>query len=132
MYFAPRPRLCRSTRRRAEKAEARARAAQIRDLIDQHRLPSSESDDAEPFYFQDGAHIKRVYVDSEQRQKLTDGALAIVRYRRGFALVPPVAAEKVRERDPQAVIDLDAATSSTPDAQDDAYKGFEVPDDLIW
>lgn len=117
-------------RRRAEKAEAKARAAQIRDLIDQHRLPSSE--DAEPFYFQDGEHIKRVYVDAEQRQKLTDGALAIARYGKGFALLPPAVAEKVRERDPRAVVDLTAATSGTSDAEDDAYKGFEVPDDLIW
>src|SRR5690606_1940326 len=47
-------------RRKAEKAEAKARAAQIRQIVDQHRVP--QSDDGEPFYFRDGTHIKRVYV----------------------------------------------------------------------
>src|SRR5690606_5142022 len=54
-------------RRKAEKAEAKARAAQIRQIVDQHRVP--QSDDGEPFYFQDGTHIKRVYVTAEQREQ---------------------------------------------------------------
>lgn len=42
-------------RRKAEKAEAKARAAQIRQIIDQHRLPPIPlTDDGEPFHFQDG------------------------------------------------------------------------------
>lgn len=116
-------------RRKAEKAEAKARAAQIRQIVDQHRVP--QSDDGEPFYFQDGTHIKRVYVSAEQREQLVGGALAIARYGKSFALVPAAVAEKIRERDPNAVVDLEAATSSSDDV-DDAYKGFEVPDDLMW
>lgn len=117
-------------RRRAEKAEAKARAAQIRQIIDQHRVPPS--DDGEPFYFQDGAHVKRTHVTAEQRAQLIAGTLAIARYGKGFALVPPAIADKLRERDPKAVIDLDAATGARSDEVDDAYKGFEVPDDLMW
>src|SRR5690606_24215355 len=116
-------------RRKAEKAEAKARAAQIRQIVDQHRVP--QSDDGEPFYFQDGTHIKRVYVSAEQREQLVGGALAIARYGKSFALAPAAVAEKIRERDPNAVVDLEAATSSSDDV-DDAYKGFEVPDDLMW
>src|SRR5690606_14466683 len=118
-------------RRKAEKAEAKARAAQIRQIIDQHRVPPS-GDDGEPFHFQDGKHIKRLYVTAEQREKIIGGALVIARYGKGFALIPPAIAEKVRERDPQAVIDLATATSAKSDDVDDAYKGFEVPDDLMW
>jgi uncharacterized protein len=115
-------------RRKAAKAEAKARAAQIRQIVAQHRLPSV--DEGAPFYFQDGAQIRRIYVDAEQRARLTRGELAIARYGSGFALLPPPIAARVRERDPQAVVDIDAAAAGADD--DDAYKGFEVPDDLLW
>jgi uncharacterized protein YaiL (DUF2058 family) len=117
-------------RRKAEKAEAKARAAQIRQIIEEHRLPSS--DDAAPFYFQDGVHLKRLHVDAEQRRKIIEGTLAIARYGRGFAVLPLPAAEKVRERDPRAVVDLGAVVGAQSVHEDDAYKGFEVPDDLMW
>lgn len=117
-------------RRNAERAEAKAREAQVRQLVEQHRLPSSE--DAEPYYFKDGTRLKRVYVDAEQRKKLVEGGLAIARYGTGFALLPLEAAARVRERDPRAIVDLDAGASAQPEGEDDAYKGFEVPDDLIW
>lgn len=117
-------------RRLAEKAEAKARAAQVREIIDQHRVPAS--DDGEPFHFQDGRRIKRIYVDAEQRRRIVEGSLAIARYGKRFALIPPDAVKKVRERDPDAIVDLAAATSTGSEDIDDAYKGFEVPDDLMW
>lgn len=116
-------------RRNAEKAEAKARAAQVRQLVEQHRLPSGE--DGEPYHFQDGKHIKRVYVDAEQRAKLVAGEIVIARYGKGFALLPRSAADRVRERDPHAVIDLGAGAEPRSDA-DDSYEGFDVPDDLVW
>ena len=117
-------------RRNAEKAEAKARAAQVRQLVEQHRLPSCE--DGEPYHFQDGKHIKRIYVDAEQRAKLVNGELAIARYGNGFALLPLAAAERVRERDPQAVVDVGAGAEPGSTDAEDPYKGFDVPDDLVW
>lgn len=115
-------------RRQAAKAEAKARQAQVRQLIEQHRLPSPA--DGEPFYFQDDRLVRRVYVDGAQREKLIRGELAIARYGTGFALLPPAAAERVRERDPNAIIDLPA--NGPESKEDDYYAGFEVPDDLMW
>src|SRR5690606_10427640 len=117
-------------RRNAEKTEAKARAAQVRQLVEQHRLPSCE--DGEPYHFQDGKHIKRIYVDAEQRAKLVNGELAIARYGNGFALLPLAAAERVRERDPQAVVDVSAGAEPGSTDAEDPYKGFDVPDDLVW
>src|SRR5690606_26398051 len=108
-------------RRKAEKAEARARAAQVRQLIDKHRLPSC--DDGEPYHFQDGKHVRRIYVDPDQRAKLVKGELAVARYGKGFALLPLSAVDRVRERDPHAIVDLDAGAPR--DDEDDPYKGFE-------
>ena len=115
-------------RRKAAKAEAKARRAQVRQLIEQHRLPSSE--DGEPYYFQDGTLVRRVYVDDAQRAKLIQGELVIARYGSGFALLPPAAAERIRERDPHAIVDV--STNGPEHKDDDDYAGFEVPDDLRW
>jgi uncharacterized protein YaiL (DUF2058 family) len=116
-------------RRAAEKAERRAREAQLRQLIEQSRLPASEAEGA--YSFQDGAYVRRIAVDDVQRGQLMRGELAIARLGKSFALVPAAAAARIRERDPQAIVDLPAAAAA-PDEQDDRYKGFEVPDDLIW
>ena len=117
-------------RLKAEQAAAKARAAEIRQIIEQHRIPPS--DDGDPFHFQDGNHIKRIYVTDEQRRKLVDGSLAIARHGKSFALVPAAIAERLRERDPNAVVNLETATSAKSDELDEAYKGFEVQDDLMW
>src|SRR5690606_17428556 len=118
-------------RRKAEKAEARARVAQVKQSVDQHRVQPT-GDDGDRCNCHEQAKIKRLYVTADQRLKIADGSLVIVRYGRNFALIPPAAVDKVRERDPNAVVNLDAATSARADELDDAYKGFEVPDDLMW
>ena len=118
------------SRRKAEKAEAKAREAQVRQIVEQHRLPSG--DDATPYFFKDGDYLRRVYVNAEQRKKVIGGELAIARYGKGFALLPLPAAAKVRERDQRAIIDLDTSAEPSRSDEDDAYKGFEVPDDLLW
>lgn len=117
-------------RRLAAKAEKKARDAQIRQIIEQHQLPRSA--DGAPYHFRDGAQIKRVYVDAEQRAQLIQGGLAIARFGSGFALLPLAAAERIRERDPRAIVDFDAGGAAAQSDEDDAYKGFEVPDDLVW
>lgn len=50
-----------------------------------------------------------IYVTAERRERLVAGTLAIARYGKGFALIPPAIAEKIRERGPEAVVDLAAA-----------------------
>ena len=116
-------------RRQQEKAEARARAAQVRQLIEQFRLPRVESDDY--FNFQDGGKIRRIPVDAELRRRILNRELAIVGCDGHYALVPPEAAERIRERDPRAVVALPEEKAGTP-ADDDPYKDFVVPDDLTW
>lgn len=117
-------------RRNAAKAEAKAREAQVRQIVEQNRLPKSESHDY--YAFQDGKHVRRIAIDEGQRAKIGSGELVIVRYDKSFALVPAAAAERVRERDPKAVIDIAAPERSGEGDMDDFYKGFEVPDDLVW
>jgi len=120
-------------RRQQEKAEAKARTAALRQLIEQHRVPRVESDDY--YNFVDGAKIRRICVDADQRRRILNGDLLIVRCEGRYNLVPADAAARIRERDERAVLPPPAATTATAadePAADDPYKDFVVPDDLTW
>jgi uncharacterized protein len=120
-------------RRQQEKVEARARTAALRQLIEQHRVPRVESDDY--YNFVDGAKIRRIAVDADQRRRILNGDLVIVRCEGRYNLVPAEAAARIRERDERAVLPPPTATTTTAadaPAADDPYKDFVVPDDLTW
>ena len=127
-------------RRQQEKAAAKARRAEVKQLIEQHRLPKVESE--EYFNFADGTRLARLAVTPQLRDQLISGAVAIVRYDGHYALVPQAAIARIRERDEHAVVTHEAApaASATADAPpgaltseaEDPYKDFVVPDDLVW
>ena len=116
------------SRKQQEKAQKKALQAQIKQLIEQNRLPQVESD--EPYNFVDDSRIRRITLNAANRGALTRGELFIVRHEGRYDLVPAAIAARIRERDATAVVTIAAASETAP--LDDAYKGFEVPDDLIW
>lgn len=115
---------------RQAKALARARAAEIRQLVDQHRLPALEGDGLEYFNFVTFRKIRRIAVDAERREKLRKGELCIVWYEGRTAMVSAEIAQRIRERDEKAVIPYQEGPEKV--AEDDPYKDFVVPDDLRW
>ncbi|MFC0679667.1 DUF2058 domain-containing protein [Lysobacter korlensis] len=139
---APNPEAVDAARLQAERAErdraiaaernAQARAhelrAQIRQIVETNRVRRTGEID---YRFTDGAVIRTVQVDAALRSQLASGALVIVRHDSGYELIPRAAAEKVRERD-AAMIVVDHSTSTVSDADDEYYRQFKVPDDLIW
>ena len=128
-------------RRQQEKAAAKARRAEVKQLIEQYRLPKVESE--EYFNFADGTRLARLAVTPQVREQIIKGTVAIVRYEGHYALVPEAAIGRIRERDEHAVVTHDAAPATaaatagdssgaaTPEAED-PYKDFVVPDDLVW
>jgi uncharacterized protein YaiL (DUF2058 family) len=89
---------------------------------------------AQVYRFTDGEKIRDVLVNEALRAQLAAGALVIVHHGDSYELLPRVAADKVRERDATMVV-LDHGhpeNGGNNDADDDYYKQFEVPDDLIW
>lgn len=114
--------------RRQEKAQRRARMAQIEQLIEQNRVPRIESTDY--FSFVDGKKIRRLAVDVERRRQLLGGQLAVVRYRGFYAVVPSATAERIRECDERMVVPH--LPSGSDSGADEAYKDFAIPDDLMW
>jgi len=115
-------------RRKQEKLDRRARYAEIRQLVAAHQVPRVESGD---FYnFQHGSEIHRIEVTPELRARLVAGDLAIVRCDGRFAFVPATIGEQVGTRVEKALLHLNRPAAAPAD--DDPYKDFVVPDDLVW
>lgn len=116
-------------KQRREAAEAKARALEIKALIEQHKLPKKlESEDR--FNFVAGKKLRFILVDAAMREGLNKGTLFIIRYDGKSEVVPADIAEKIRQRDERAVVKLNS--SETPVDENDPYKDFVVPDDLKW
>lgn len=115
--------------RRQEEADRKERWAQIRQLIEQHRLPKVESD--EYFNFVARGKVRRLAVDAPLRERIIGGEIVIVRCEGRHDIVPRDIAERIRGYDARAVISLQESPSAAP-SEDDPYKAFVVPDDLKW
>ncbi len=124
----------RAERDRALAAQQKAQAhehemrAQIRQIVDAHKQPRGGEI---AYAFSDDNKIRNVLVDASQRVQLAAGRLLIVRHGNGYEIVPRSAAEKIRERDATMIV-LDHAPVAATTSEDDPYKDFPVPDDLIW
>jgi len=115
-------------RRKQEKLERRAKYAEVRQLVAAHQVPRVETED---FYnFQQGTEIHRVAVTPDLRAQLIAGTLAIVRCEGRFAFVPSTVGEQVGARVEKALLHLNKPAA--PPADDDPYKDYVVPDDLVW
>ena len=114
-------------RRQQEKAEEKARAAQIKQWVSEQRL--APVDEGEAYNFVDGAKIRRITVAPATRGQIGRRELAIVRHEGGYDVVPAALAARIRERDPNAFIYFGGADGSPAD---ESYSQFSVPDDLIW
>lgn len=116
---------------RNAQARAHEARAQVRQIVEAHKV-KREGEIA--YRFADGDKIRDVLVNAALRAQLADGTLVIVRHGEGYELLPRAAADKVYERDAAMVV-LDhgrAEAGSGNDADDEYYRQFEVPDDLIW
>jgi uncharacterized protein YaiL (DUF2058 family) len=110
-------------------AEQKAIAAQIRQLVMLNRL---SRDGAElPFNFTDGKLIKKLFVTSTMQVHLASGKLAIVKLENRYEIVPAQVADKISQRDQDAVL-LRHDASQSEDDQDDPYAEYKIPDDLMW
>lgn len=115
-------------RQQQEKAAKKALRLEVQQLVEQNREPKLETDDY--FNFIDRERVRRICVTPALRERIMRGDLVFVRYRGHYELVPPPVAERIRERDPQAVVALNLAPEKVN--EDDPYKDFVVPDDLTW
>jgi uncharacterized protein len=116
-------------KQRQQAADAKARALEIKALVEQNKLPKKlESEDR--FNFVAGKKLRFILVDAAMREGLNKGTLFIIRYDGKSEIVPAEVAEKIRARDERAVVKLNSGETAVD--ENDPYKDFVVPDDLKW
>lgn len=115
-------------RQKVELENKKALAAQIRQLVETHRVPKDDGDHA--YNFQDANKIQRIYVSEATRNEIIRGELIIVRLGVSYELVPKPVADKIVQRDPGCVLTIKDAAQE-PGAEDE-YAKYKIPDDLMW
>lgn len=118
-------------RQREEALQQKAIAAQIKQLIENHRQPKDAGKGDVEYNFTYGKVIKKMRVSSLVQEQIVRGVLAVVKLGDGYELVPRVVADKIAQRDGKAVVVANTKTQHQSD-EDDPYKDYVIPDDLMW
>lgn len=114
-----------------EAAQRKAINAQIKQLIDNHGVDRSRGDIS--FNFTDGKKVKTIYVDTKQQNQLSLGLLQIAKQGDQYVLIPSPIADKIAQRDANRVINCrDREAPPMTAEEEEWYKDFDVPDDLMW
>lgn len=112
-------------------AQAKAIAAQIRQIITLNKQPKNNGDVA--YNFVDDKKIKTLYVDLAMVAHLSQGRLAIVKLDNQYEIVPQSAALKIQSRDPSFIVVCNEQVKKADGTQEeDPYADYKVPDDLMW
>lgn len=118
-------------RQRIMELEQKAISAQIKQLIENHRQPKDAGLGEVEYNFSDGKLIKKIRISSKVQQQIIRGLLDVVKLGNGYELVPRIVAEKISQRDKSVVIVANTKIISH-EAEDDPYKDYVIPDDLMW
>lgn len=110
-----------------EEAKKKAIQAQIVQLIEMNQLNLHGGSLA--YNFTDGSAVRKLVVDDKVQRQLANGLLSIVRLADDYAVVPSVVAEKIAQRDNSIIV---AQNTVEEVDEDDPYKDYVIPDDLMW
>lgn len=117
---------------RQQQEQKKQLMAQVKQLIEQNKLPRVDNEDDVAYRFTDDNKVKTLYVPESMRVQLSNGKLAIVKSGKKYEVVIAEIAHKIAERDVGSVLVNNETASSKAEKADDPYAGFEVPDDLMW
>ncbi len=113
--------------RRKAKTQHKAVAAQVKQMVDQHRVDRDGADI--DYHFTDANKVRKLAVTAKIQAALANGRMDIVRSGDRYEVVSADTADKIRQRDPAAVMPRNA---DAPADADDPYADYQVPDDLMW
>ena len=124
-------------RLKQEQEAQKQAAAQVRQLIVQHRLQIDDDavdryDDSFAYHFIDQGKIKKLFVPEDIRQLIADGRLAVVRLGRRYEIVKVDIADKIKARAPDCVVVHNQSPGATSVDGNGPYADYQIPDDLIW
>jgi uncharacterized protein YaiL (DUF2058 family) len=118
-------------RQRNAELEQRAIAAQIKQLIENHRQSKGAGNGDVEYNFTDGKLIKKMRVSPLVLEQIARGILAVVKLGNGYEVVPRVVADRISMRDAKYVLVANIKNQQQAD-EDDPYKDYVIPDDLMW
>jgi uncharacterized protein len=118
-------------RQRDLELQQKAIAAQIKQLIENHRQPKGAGQNDVEYNFTHGKLIKKIRVSKTVQEQIIRGVLAVVKLGEGYELVPRIVADKIAQRDQHAVVVANTKSAQQMD-EDDPYKDYVIPDDLMW
>ncbi|MDF3014644.1 MAG: hypothetical protein K0Q78_2848 [Cellvibrio sp.] len=118
-------------RQRDLELQQKAIAAQIKQLIENHRQSKGAGNGDVEYNFTDGKLIKKMRVSPLVLEQIVRGVLAVVKLGDGYEVVPRIVADKIAQRDAKFVVVANTKTGNKIDA-DDPYKDYVIPDDLMW
>lgn len=114
-----------------EAAQRKAINAQIKQLIESHSIARGQGDIG--FNFTDGKKVKTIYVSAKQQNQLSSGVLSIAKQGDQYAIIPSPIADKIAQRDTNRIIQCRTEEAPAMTAEEEEwYKDFEIPDDLMW
>lgn len=111
-----------------QEAQAKAIAAQIKQLIETNLLKREGGELA--YQFVDDGKIKKIYITNKLQQQILNGHVSIVRFNDAYELIPTIVANKIEQRDSEVVVPLKLEQEVVD--EDDPYKDYQIPDDLMW
>ncbi len=117
-------------RQRQQEAEQKALKAQVRQLIETNALTTQGGET--PYQFADQNKVKKIWVTPQQAEHLARGLLAVARLGDHYRVIPKQVAEKILQRDAEAIVALHEKSADTSKEEDDFYADFKIPDDLMW
>jgi len=116
---------------RKQEQQKRAAQAEIRQLVQQHRIPLPTEGDIR-YQFLSQGKVKQIWINTDIQRQLTNRTLALVCVDTRFELVPVAIGDRIVQRDPTAVIKEDTEKREKIAAEEAEYAEFQIPDDLDW
>ena len=104
--------------------------AQIIDIIQRHKINDPNANITYNFVDSNNNLVKQISITDIQKQRLTNGYLAIVSLNDAYHLIPAPIAEKLLEQVPEIIVCYNKTEEEGE--EDDPYADYQVPDDLMW
>lgn len=116
---------------RQQAAEQKALLAQVKQIVERTRIGLDDGEIKYNFADRTDNKVKSLYVTERVQDDLAKGKLAIAVVDDKFHVVTAAVADKISERSDNSIVYQADAQANEVD-EDDPYKDYVIPDDLMW
>ena len=113
--------------------EHKSLISNISQMIEQYQIQDTNGDTA--YQFIDQNKVKKIYVKPEIYNQIINGKVAIVKkalHMENYAILPTALADKIEKKLTGFIVVLNQDNKEVTSIEDDPYKDYVIPDDLMW